>query len=40
MLLGAGMEQSPCLAIQGAAVSCHLLKSIPWPQGFQCDLPL
>lgn len=34
------MEQPPCPAMHGTAVSCHLLKSIPWPQGFQCDLAL
>lgn len=34
------MEQLPCPAIHGAAVSCLLLKSIPWPKGFQCDLAL
>lgn len=37
---GAGMEQLPCPAIHGAAVSCLLLKSTPWPKGFQCDLAL
>lgn len=34
------MEQLPCPAIHGAAVSCLLLKSTPWPKGFQCDLAL